>query len=227
MPHLRCPECFTSTNVKNDDLASAECSYCSYSLSSYYYDNRSPDEAKKFIKQENSRLKSLMNKKVREGETVFDAGGLGNGQFTGPNGSTSVFSKLYYLRPSVGMADLITYATLFLSISLGLYFRDWYVFGGSFLGLSVLYFIPIVCLFHSVVICCLASAAVAAQAFYWQDGGYWITFADLPSKDFNGLLAQMDIIFSSDASKVLSAVFLIMMIGAHFFSFRDVRHVYQ
>ena len=58
MPWLRCPECFSSTSYKKTEIMNAVCDHCGRNLYDHYYLDKTDDESKMFIIQENKRLKS-------------------------------------------------------------------------------------------------------------------------------------------------------------------------
>ena len=66
MAYLRCPECLYTNTLKKADVPTAICGECGFEVGKYYSDERSSEELKDFIRDENSRLKKTQDKKKRE-----------------------------------------------------------------------------------------------------------------------------------------------------------------
>lgn len=111
-------------------------------------------------------------------------------------------------------ANIIFGEIFILSVVVGIYFNNWYIFGGMIIGFVVCMFIPVINILMGIVLSTSWALIGAAVVCFLKD-------IDIP--DPSNALEFLDLVLNNPASQVVAGIIFLSSLGAHLSTIEWIR----
>ena len=111
-------------------------------------------------------------------------------------------------------ANIIFGEIFILSVVVGIYFDNWYIFGGMIIGFVVCMFIPVINILMGIVLSTSWALIGAAVVCFLKD-------IDIP--DPSNALEFLDLVLNNPASQVVAGIIFLSSLGLHLSTIEWIR----